>query len=213
MCPFSDTVADVWPSGIMFKVTGSAMPGSTRLLPLVWAADAADGGEKEPEARLKLDDLSLYTAPQKPHYVEPAAGQLEEHVATLRKLVEPYTGWCQATVGKLKPKVESLVQSGNDSYVYLQNHPKDFYAQAGIIGFTGLLGLFLARGSRVKKLIYPAGLMTVSASLYYPEEAVTIAKSTGDSVYGYAVRGFAAAEKLLSPQSKDGKSSKAETKP
>ncbi|XP_024134827.1 MICOS complex subunit MIC26 [Oryzias melastigma] len=197
----------------MFKVTGGAMPGAARVLPLVWAAEATDGGEKEPAAPLKLDDLSLYSAPEKPLYVEPAAGQLEEHVATLRKLVEPYTGWCQVTYGKLKPKMEKLVQSGNDSYVYLQNHPKDFYARAGIIGFTGVLGLFLARGSRVKKLIYPAGLMTLTASMYYPEEAVTIARSTGDAVYGYAVRGFAAAEKIFSPQSKDGKSGKTEAKP
>lgn len=32
------------------------------------------------------------------------------------------------------------------------------------------------QGSRLKKLIYPTGLMAVSASMYYPREAVTVAK-------------------------------------
>lgn len=33
-----------------------------------------------------------------------------------------------------------------DSYVYLSNPPSEFYPRAGVIGFAGLIGLFLARG-------------------------------------------------------------------
>uniref|UniRef100_A0A3B4YYW0 MICOS complex subunit n=1 Tax=Stegastes partitus TaxID=144197 RepID=A0A3B4YYW0_9TELE len=154
-------------------------------------------------APLNRDELSLYTAPaQMSRYAEPEAGQLEESVATVRKLVEPYAAWCQNTYGKIKPKVQSVVRFGSDTYGYLKDPPKDFYPRAGVIGFTGVLGLFLARGSRIKKLLYPAGLMTVSASLYYPEQAAAVAKSTGDSVYDRAVQSYAAVEKMLNPQSK-----------
>ncbi len=196
----------------MLKVKGSAMPGALSLLPITVFAATGDG-ETEAPAPLHLDDLSLYTAPQqKSRYEEPEAGQLEESVATLRKLVEPYTGWCQGTYNTIKPKVQSAVRFGNDTYTYLKDPPKDFYPRAGIIGFTGVLGLFLARGSRIKKLIYPAGLMTLSASLYYPEQAVVIAKSTGDSVYDRAVQSYAALEKLLKPETKADKGTDSESK-
>lgn len=173
------------------------------MLPITVFAAAGDGEQIEAPAPLNLDDLSLYSAPpQKPRFVEPEAGQLEESVATLRRFAEPYAAWCQGTYGKIKPKVQSAVRFGSDTYAYLKNPPKDFYPRAGVIGFTGILGLFLARGSRIKKLIYPAGLMAVSASLYYPEQAAAVAKSAQESVYDRAVRSYAAVEKMWNPQSK-----------
>ncbi|XP_047445165.1 MICOS complex subunit MIC26-like [Mugil cephalus] len=201
----------------MLKVRGSgAMPGALTLLPVTVSAATGDG-EKEATAPLNLDDLSLYTAPPPLHNasrrVEPEAGQLEDSVATLRKSVEPYAAWCQDTYDKIKPKVQSVVQFGNDAYAYLKSPPKDFYPRAGVIGFTGVVGLFLARGSRFKKLVYPAGLMTLSTSMYYPEKAADIAKSTGDSVYDTAVQSYAALEKMLNPGSKAEKGPGSETKP
>ncbi|KAG8013822.1 MICOS complex subunit MIC26 [Nibea albiflora] len=191
------------------------MPAALGLLPFTVsaAAAAAADGEKEAAAPLHRDELSLYTAPpqQKCRYVEPEAGQLEQSVATLRKTAEPYTDWCQGTYDKIKPKVQSVIQFGSDAYNYLKSPPKEFYPRAGVIGFTGVLGLFLGRGSRIKKLIYPAALMTVSASLYYPEKAADIAKSTGDSVYDRAVQSYAALERMVKPQSKAAKDP--ETKP
>lgn len=198
--------------GIMLKVTGSAMPAASSLVPITVLAASGDG-EKEAAAPLLRDQLSLYTTPeQKYRYVEPEAGQLEESVATLRKSLEPYTGWCQVTYNKFKPKVQNVVRFGNETYTYLKNPPKDFYPRAGVIGFTGILGLFLARGSRIKRLIYPTGLMSISASLYYPEQAAAIAKSTGDSVYERAVQSYAAVESILKPGRKSGEGTDPETK-
>lgn len=167
------------------------------MLPVTVFAATTDG-EKESTTPVNRDELSLYTVPQQTsQYAEPDAGELEQSVATLRKLVEPYTSWCQGAYDKVKPKVQSVVDFGNDTYASFRNPPKDFYPRLGVIGFTGVLGLSLARGSRIKKLIYPAGLMTLSASLYYPERAATIAKSTGDCVYDCAVQSYAAMEKIL----------------
>ncbi|KAF3698652.1 MICOS complex subunit MIC26 Apolipoprotein O MICOS complex subunit MIC23 Protein FAM121B Precursor [Channa argus] len=175
------------------------MPGGLSMLPITIFASGSDE-EKKSAAVKNLDDLSLYTAPEhKLRNVEPESAELEQSVATLRKLVEPYTAWCEGTYCKIKPKVQSVVQLGNDTYAYLRNPPKDFYPRAGVIGFTGVLGLFLARGARIKRFIYPAGLMTVSASLYYPEQAAAIAKSSGDCVYDGAVKTYAAVEKIMRP--------------
>ncbi|XP_029929706.1 MICOS complex subunit MIC26-like [Myripristis murdjan] len=183
----------------MLKVTGSAMPGALNLMSFtVFAA-----GEDEPNVPLNREDLSLYTSPQqKFRYVEPEAGQLEQSVATLRKAAEPYAQWCQGAFGKIKPKVQRVIQFGNDTYAYLKDPPKDFYPRAGVIGAAGVLGLFLGRGSRIKKLIYPAGLVTVSASMYYPERAAAIAKSTGESVYDWALQSYVNIDKILKPEKK-----------
>lgn len=166
---------------------------------------AAGGGERG--APLGLDQLSLYAAPpqQKPRDVEPEAGQLEDCVAALRRSVEPYTERCRVAWRTLEPGVQGVFRFANEAYEYLKDPPKELYPRAGIIGFTGVLGLLLARGSRMKKLVYPAGLMTLSASLYYPDKAAAFAKSTGESVYERAVHTYAAVESLLKPASKAGK--------
>lgn len=201
------------PAGIMLKVTGSAMPGALSLTPITVFAAGGDG-DKETTAPLRLDELSLYSAPQqKSRCVGPEAGQLEESVATLRKSIKPYTDWCQGTYSKIQPKVQRAVRFGNDTYAYFKDPPKDFYPRAGVIGFTGILGLFLARGSRIKRLIYPAGLVAISTSLYYPERAAAIAKSTGDSVYDRAVQGYAALEKMLKSGSKPEQGTGSDSKP
>ncbi|XP_008432175.1 MICOS complex subunit MIC26-like [Poecilia reticulata] len=200
----------IWPSRFMLKVTGRVMPGASSFLPFtVFAANDAGNGEKEETSSINLDELSLYTTPppsQTLWHEESEASQLEEKVATVRKLAEPYATWCQSTYAQIKPKVQEVVQLGNDTYVYLQKPPKDFYPRAGVIGLAGVVGLFLARGSRIKKVLYPTGLMTLGASLYYPEQAAAIANSTGDSVYDTAVQSYAAVEKYLKSQVKDKKS-------
>lgn len=179
------------------------MRGSGCVSPIGVSAAAADGEQGAP---LALDQLSLYAAPvqQKPRDAEPEAGQLEQSVATLRRSVEPYTEWCRVTFEKIEPRLQSASRFGNEAYVYLKTPPQDLYPRAGIIGFTGLMGLLLARGSRVKKLVYPAGLMTLSASLYYPDQAAAVARSTGECVYERAVHTYAAVESLVRPASGGG---------
>lgn len=165
---------------------------------------AAGGGERG--APLTPDQLSLYAAPaqQEPRHVEPEAGPLEDSVAALRRSVEPYTERCRVTWRKVEPGVRDVCRFGNEAYAYLKDPPRELYPRAGIIGFTGLLGLLLARGSRMKKLVYPASLMALSASLYYPDKAATLAKSTGECVYERAVHTYAAVESLLKPASRAG---------
>ncbi|XP_040025586.2 MICOS complex subunit MIC26 [Gasterosteus aculeatus] len=180
----------------------------------VLAASPFGDEETKTTPPLLLDELSPYGAPQRAApRPEPEAGDLEQRVASLRQLAGPYTGWCRGVYDRIKPKVQGAVTAGSDTYAYLKNPPKDFYARAGVIGFTGVLGVFLARRSRVKKLVYPVGLMTVSASLYYPERAAAVAKSTGDSVYDRAVQSYAALERMVNPPGEDGKVPASDDKP
>ncbi|XP_016296846.1 apolipoprotein O, a isoform X2 [Sinocyclocheilus anshuiensis] len=202
----------------MYKVGGVAGVSGTLGLISASVLAAADDDDDKPGTALSVDELSLYTRPQqKIQCVQPERGQVEESVATLRKLAEPYATRCQGVYGTVKPKVYSTVQFGQNSYAYLKNPPPEFYPRAGVIGFAGILGLFFGRGSRLKKLIYPTGLMAVAASMYYPQEAVTVAKNTGDTVYDWALQAYVAVEKLIKgkPASKKDqaeKSSSGETK-
>ncbi|XP_073696922.1 apolipoprotein O, a isoform X2 [Garra rufa] len=183
----------------MYKVGGVAgVSGALGLISSSVLAAAASADDDKPNTSLSVDELSLYSTPQqKFHYVEPERGQVEESVAALRKQAEPYTTWCQGIYGTVKPKVDSTVQFGQNSYTYLKNPPPEFYPRAGVIGVAGILGLFFGRGSRLKKLIYPTSLMAIAASMYYPQEAVTVAKNTGDTVYDWALQAYVAVEKLI----------------
>ncbi|XP_010898162.1 apolipoprotein O, a isoform X2 [Esox lucius] len=179
----------------MYKVVGVvAVPGALGLMSgAVFAA-----AEDKPNDTVNTDELSLYTVPQsKFRYVEPEIGHLEQGVTNLRKLAEPYTSWCQGAIGKVLPKVESVSQLGNETFTFLKNPPAEFYPRAGVIGFAGILGLFFARGSRVKKLFYPTGLMAIGYSMYYPQQAAAIAKNTGESLYDFALQGYVNTEKVF----------------
>ncbi|XP_051552389.1 apolipoprotein O, a isoform X1 [Myxocyprinus asiaticus] len=180
----------------MYKVGGVA--GVLSTLGLFSASVLAASADEKASTTLSVDELSLYTTPQqKCQYVEPESGQVEEGMATLRRLAEPYATWCQGVYGVVKPKVDSSVQFGQNSYAYLKNPPPEFYPRTGVIGFAGILGLFLGRGSRMKRLIYPTTLMAVGASMYYPQEAVTIAKKTGDGIYDWTLKAYVAVENLI----------------
>ncbi|XP_027009115.1 apolipoprotein O, a isoform X1 [Tachysurus fulvidraco] len=180
----------------MYKFGGAAGFSATL------ATMASSPDTEKPKEEISLDELSLYTTPQqKFHYVEPEKGTMEENVTTVREMTEPYITWCQGAYGVVKPKVDRTLQFGKDTSEYLRNPPKEFYPRAGVIGFAGILGLFLGRGSRVKRLIYPTTLMAVGASMYYPQEAVTIAKSTGDAVYEFTLQAYVTVEELVTGKS------------
>ncbi|KAG2456824.1 MIC26 protein, partial [Polypterus senegalus] len=136
----------------------------------------AGSEDKQGGISLKVEELSLYTKPEDDYKYVVETTELEESISTVRKSVEPYTTWVQDFLTVLKPKIEHSVHLGKESYEFLKNPPPGFYPRFGVIGFTGIIGLFLARGSRIKKLIYPSGLMALSTSLYYPQQAVTVAK-------------------------------------
>lgn len=106
------------------------------------------------------------------------------------------SSWCQEKYSQNKPKIQSLVQWGLDSYEYLQNAPPGFFPRLGVIGFAGVVGLVLARGSKIKKLVYPPGFMGFAASLYYPQQAIVFVQVSGEKLYDWGLRGYIVVEDL-----------------
>ncbi|XP_073472614.1 MICOS complex subunit MIC26 [Aquarana catesbeiana] len=146
---------------------------------------------------LKVEELSLYSSPvQEARFVEEKQTELEEGISWLRQSAAPYTSWCQDVYTNTKPKVETAVEHSKMTYENLRDAPPGFYPRLGLIGFAGIVGLFFARGSRIKKIIYPLGFMGIGASLYYPQQAATIAKDTGTALYDWSLQGVVTLESL-----------------
>ncbi|XP_004449885.1 MICOS complex subunit MIC26 isoform X1 [Dasypus novemcinctus] len=180
----------------MFKVIQKAVgPASLSLLTFkVYASSKKDSPHKN---SVKVDELSLYSVPEgQSKYVEEPRTQLEESISQLRHYCEPYTNWCQEMYFQSKPKMQSIIQQGVDSYDYLQNAPPGFFPRLGVIGFAGLVGLLLARGSKIKKLVYPPGFMGLAASIYYPQQAILFAQISGEKLYDWSLQGYVAIEDL-----------------
>ncbi|XP_042314686.1 MICOS complex subunit MIC26 [Sceloporus undulatus] len=175
----------------------------------------AAASEKEASKKnvLKVDELSLYTSPAaKSKYVEDPRTQLEEGIGHVRHSLEPYTGWFQDFSGKAKPKVEMAAEYGREGYDLLKNPPPGFYPRLGVIGFAGVIGLFLARGSKVKRFVYPVSFIGICASLYYPQQAIAIGKVTGSQLYNWSLQAYINIESLWKDTPKKKKSAKTSDK-
>ncbi|XP_053164624.1 MICOS complex subunit MIC26 [Hemicordylus capensis] len=210
------TTAPSLKSGVvpaMFKVVQLvAAPASLSLLTVrVYAA--VPENETVKKNLLKVDQLSLYTSPApKSKYVEDPQTQLEEGICHLRQTLKPYTTWFQGFYDKAMPKAEKAVEYGGECYEFLKCPPPGFYPRLGVISFAGVVGLFLAKGSKIKKLVYPVSFMGIGASLYYPQQAIAIAKVTGSQLYEWSLQAYINIESLWKDSPKKKKSAKASDK-
>lgn len=168
-CPSSDTVVTSRPRALV-EGDGRSHAGVLESVP-DQHIDRCRGWRAQHPGR--LEPPSLYAAPalQEPRDGEPGAAQLEHRVAALGRSVEPFSEWCRLTWRKVEPGVQRFCRFGNEAYVYLQEPTKELYPWAGIIGFTGMLGLLLTRGSRMKKPGVPGLPDGTERPLYYPDKA------------------------------------------
>ncbi|XP_053530905.1 apolipoprotein O, b isoform X1 [Ictalurus punctatus] len=148
----------------------------------------ASSKNEESNSSLITDELSLYTTPHsRVRHVKPEVGHVEQTIASVRKSAEPYTTWCQEKTSyaldkaekyykTIEPGINTSIQTVRDTSEFLINPPSKFYPSVGAVGFSAILGLYLAKGGRVKRLLFPTGLMTLSASMFYPQHAASLAK-------------------------------------
>ncbi|XP_015270924.1 PREDICTED: MICOS complex subunit MIC26 isoform X2 [Gekko japonicus] len=114
--------------------------------------------------------------------------------------------------GKVLPRAEKAMEYGKEGRDFLKNPPPGFYPRLGVIGFAGIVGLFLSRGSKMKRLVYPIGFMGIGASLYYPQQAIAIAKVTGSQLYDWSLQAYITIESLWKENPKKKRSAKVSDK-
>uniref|UniRef100_G3W3U7 MICOS complex subunit n=1 Tax=Sarcophilus harrisii TaxID=9305 RepID=G3W3U7_SARHA len=165
--------------------------GSASLSLLSFKVYASHKKEKRDKCSVKVDELSLYSIPSfESKYVEEPRSPLEEGISQLRKYAVPYAYWFQVAYDKTKPTIDGAIQQGIASCEFFQNPPPGFLPRLGVIGFSGILGYFFAKGSKLKKLLYPVGFMSITASVYYPQEAFEFAQVNGEKLYDWGLRVF-----------------------
>ncbi|KAK1806532.1 hypothetical protein P4O66_005045 [Electrophorus voltai] len=192
------------PNRDVFKKVSMLNSGSLRLVKLATALGvsgtlyfmsgtviAASDAKERSDSSLMIEELSLYTTPHSQvKYVETEVGHVEHGIASLRRTAEPYTVWCQEFYKTIEPGINVSIRTARDTYEFLNSPPPEFYPGVGVVGFSGILGLYLAKGRsvkrmsfllicgcRVKGLLFPAGLMALSASMLYPQQASSVAKA------------------------------------
>ncbi|XP_061876767.1 apolipoprotein O, b isoform X3 [Entelurus aequoreus] len=130
-----------------------------KLMSLCAAAPGLTGAtceavKKSTQPAMRIDELpSLYSRPQE-HWqrVEPeqeaaVAGPLEQSVASLREWAQPYADQCQEVYRSVEPTIDTTVTTVSDVYHFLTAPPPDLYPSMAAVGFSGLLGLYLAKGN------------------------------------------------------------------
>ncbi|XP_016363914.1 MICOS complex subunit MIC26-like isoform X2 [Sinocyclocheilus rhinocerous] len=185
------------------KIAKVAVPGALGLV----SATVFAASEAKENTTLMTDELSLYDTPgSQLRYEEPEVGHVEQAAASLRKTVEPYISWCQTQFAMEKvqsyyktvePGVNTTQSIVKDMYAFLNDPPSEFFPSVGVIGFSGFLGLYLAKGSRIKRLMFPIGLMVLSTSMFYPQHAASVARTTKHYIFSWGSEGRVVLEELL----------------
>lgn len=157
--------------------------------------------EEPADGLVTREKLNIYTPlPQSDatHFVPEDPGFVQRGLTTAREGVLPFALAVKGACVSVKTGTVNLYHAGEDVFYYLKDPPPGFLPRFGTVTMAGLLGMFLARkGSRLKRVAVPMGLMSVGASLCYPAQAVGVLKVTGKKVYAVGQWSGAAVSSLL----------------
>ncbi|XP_070534963.1 MICOS complex subunit MIC27-like [Ptychodera flava] len=156
------------------------VPSAALLIPILKADDTNDA-EIEKSNLLKPRSLPVYGNPRpmiQYEYVIDKTNAVQDGITTARKYVWQCTKSMQGTIDTVKDVYHKGETITKDVIEYAQTE-EGFYPRLVAISMAGLVGIVLgAKGGFTRKLIYSGGLMTATASLCYPYQAVDIAQTS-----------------------------------
>ncbi|KAM3613250.1 uncharacterized protein V6R79_023004 [Siganus canaliculatus] len=153
--------------------------------------------------REKLNIYTPLSSSAQLQFVPEKPGVIQSGLTTVRESIQPVAQAVKGAYVSVKRGSVNLYHTGEDVYYYLKDPPPEFIPRFGTITMAGLLGMFLTRrGSQLKKLAVPLGLMSAGASVCYPAQAVSVLKVTGKKVYAAGQWSSAAVSSLLTPKPK-----------
>nr|XP_061792675.1 MICOS complex subunit MIC27-like [Nerophis lumbriciformis] len=154
------------------------------------------------EGLITREKLNIYTPVTKSaeaQLIPDQPGLVESCLSTAREGLLPFVHVLKGACVSVKRGSVNIYHAGEDVYYYLKDPPPGFLPRFGTITMAGLLGMFLARkGSRLKRIAVPLGLMSAGASVCYPAQAVAVFKVTGKKMYAAGQWSHAAVSSLLS---------------
>nr|XP_057919410.1 MICOS complex subunit MIC27 isoform X2 [Doryrhamphus excisus] len=154
--------------------------------------------------REKLNVYTPVTKSAQSQFVHDQPGLVESGLTTAREGLLPFAHAVKGACVSVKRGSVNLYHAGEDVYYYLKDPPLGFLPRFGTITMAGLLGMFLARkGSRLKRIAIPLGLMSAGASVCYPSQAVAVLKVTGKKMYAAGQWSRAAVSSLLTSKSSE----------
>ncbi|XP_056148748.1 MICOS complex subunit MIC27 [Lampris incognitus] len=153
------------------------------------------------------EKLSIYNPlPQSPQFqfVAEKPGTLQSGFTNLRETLLPYVWALQDACVSVKKGSINLYHVGEDAYHYLKDPPPGFLPRVSTITLAGLLGVFLARkGSRLRRLALPLGMMSAGVSVCYPAQTVAVLKVTGKKMYAAGQWSGTTVSSLFTSKSKE----------
>ncbi|XP_078403468.1 MICOS complex subunit MIC27-like [Cetorhinus maximus] len=173
----------------------SALPAGLGLVSFKVYASSKSHQDKD---LIKPEQLSVYNEPSiNSKYITEQPGWLLQRISIVRQKVQPFATQCKGAYNAIKSGAENTITFGQGAYVFLKDPPEGFFPRMGVITVSGLAGLILAsRGPQFKKMVYPVGLATVGMAICYPQEAISVAKFSGQKMYAVSQGSYEAVQSL-----------------
>ncbi|KAK5897401.1 hypothetical protein CesoFtcFv8_010467 [Champsocephalus esox] len=143
--------------------------------------------EAPTDGLLTREKLNIYTPlPMSAQalFVPETPGVIQNGLTTARQGIRPFVQAVKGACISVKTRSVNIYHKGEDAYYYLKDPPPELLPRFGTITMAGVLGMFLARkGSQLKRVAVPLGLMTAGGSVCYPAQTVAVFKITGKKLY------------------------------